>query len=259
MNEHIQELITAYLHRGSTTEQERELFDACKRDPEIAEQLRQHLILSLKLRQLRDDVTVGEDLHAAMARRIDSLAPSVEESVVYQPAPRRFSLAQVFGTGMATAAAAAVLVLLLLPDPEPLSLTASNMQPVADTVFVVEKDTVTQVREVTRNVYLAAQTPSAERVRPEASETPDAITDRHLADRGDTVQPEDITQAEDTVNDASATDRTPPPVDNRDLADARPIPSENPGEATRNYLDQYNAMLVSVASVELTSADRIAH
>ena len=51
MNDRIEELIVSYLHRGSTPEQERELFEACKNNSEVAALLRRHVTMSLKLRR----------------------------------------------------------------------------------------------------------------------------------------------------------------------------------------------------------------
>lgn len=286
MNEHIQELISAYLHRGSTPEQERELFDACRRDPEIAEQLRQHLILSLKLRGLRDDVTVSPSLHAAVAQRIaeasaPAASPDAEHEIAAAPAPppRRFRLAHLFGTGVATAAAAAALVLLLLPETDPGS--ARSTQPVAnlaDTVYIVEKDTVTQLREVTRTVYIAAAENAAggEKVRAVENAHPRAGTPvqdggTDLAQRSDGPSPrEDSAPRPANIADETAPDAARPadPVspsgnpagmEDRSFADARPVEPLSTRAQTKNYLEQYNAMLVAVASVQLTSADRIAH
>ncbi len=276
MNEHIQELISAYLHRGSTPEQERELFDACRRDPEIAEQLRQHLILSLKLRSLRDDVSVPPSLHDAVARRIDAEATAARSdtpetgslhAAAPAPPPRRFRLAHLFGTGLATAAAAAALVLLLLPDSAP--LTQRDAMPVADladTVYIVKNDTVTAIREVTRTVYVAAAEND-----PATGDTPGIDEGAQIAEHrppaeqhGNAASPPESAEMPG-AQDTDRQDIPQPPadehVDAEDTfyADARPIEQRNSREQTKNYLEQYNAMLVTVASVQLTGADRIAH
>jgi hypothetical protein len=277
MNEHIQELITAYLHRGSSPEQEQELFDACRRDPEIAEQLRQHLILSLKLRSLRDDVTVEPALHDAVKRRIAAaddaahagVVPDMESRHAAAPAPppRRFRLVHLFGTGVATAAAAAALVLLLLPDSAPLSRReAMPVANLADTVYIVKKDTVTQLREVTRTVYVAE---AEKRSAPADAAIVDAdaqIAEHRLPpEQHENAPSRQSTEAATPPSDNERAEASAPPADKAAdaedtfFAEARPIEERSMRDRTQNYLEQYNAMLVTVASVRLTDADRIAH
>lgn len=287
MNERIQELITTYLHRGSTPEQERELFEACKNDPSAAEHLRQHLILSLKLRGLRDSVEVDEDLHRAVARRIEGLeaapAPVPAESRVQAERPshapaRRFGFLHVFGAAAATAAAAVVLTLTFLPDANELPSPTATIAVVSDTVYVVERDTVRQVHEVTRPVYIVrTEKPPANEAR--ASETP-SMTDDDRADRtpaGEAVHTDAPAMADAGRNDdrhgaETGDNGTAAPIDvpvaenpaggktgNALLADARPVQPATREERKKSYLEQYNAMLVSVASVKLTDNDRITY
>ncbi|MCB2205413.1 hypothetical protein KQI65_11755 [bacterium] len=283
MNERIQELITAYLHRGSTAEQERELFDACKRDPEVAEQLRQHLILSLKLRKLRDDVTVPPTLHEALNSRIASLAvdnsaaedtdtsSTAVPAAAPAPAPRRFRLVHLFGTGVATAAAAAALVLLLLPGPETtLPISGSPVARLTDTMYIIKKDTVTQLREVTREVYIARndnpapssvqqpQTVSTTEQRPATPASSPAMAGNGTgADHGEVDTPPANKLHPEERPSVTPEDRNNNGDSGEYFADARPVETLTPHEKTENYLDQYSAMLVTVASVQLTSADRI--
>src|SRR5512143_2705107 len=108
MNERIEELILAYLHRGSTPDQERELFEACKADPEAAKLLRRHVILSLKLRQLREDTEVPAESRNQLLVRINEeqarLAAEHPAKVVTGNIPvRRFGWAHLFGGALATA------------------------------------------------------------------------------------------------------------------------------------------------------------
>ncbi len=266
MNERIQELISAYLHRGSTPEQERELFEACSRNPETAELLRQHLVLSLKLRGLRDDVQVPSDLQSTVLRRINSLEAEGLRSetlpsatAVDQDGKRRFGLIHLFGTGLATAACAvAILLLSGSPDQEP----AARLQTVAqvqDTVYIVEKDTVTQLREVERPVYIVRNVP-AEPVL----ESPATNDQGDLAAKAGNNAP-----VRETVSDPAtqANREAPAPVSPARIptrAEDLPALAEmQPGEAatreakTENYIEQYNSMLVSVETVRLSSKDRI--
>ncbi len=320
MNERIQELITVYLHRGSTPAQERELFEACKNDPEVAEHLRQHLILSLKLRRLRDDITVEDTLHAAVSRRISRLAEkdAAVPSAVEAPRatgtahatgianaagiadaaapPRRYGLRHVFGSAVATAAAALLLFLFLPDGGNTPPAQRAEMRPAADTVLVVQRDTVLQVREVERPVYIvrtervnesdqtagdggyaasadnaagadaAGQTGTPPADQPSelidaplpqstAPDTP-ALTDRSRHDSaGDDVEgvyPSETDQTEQH-SAAATTDRS------QLYADAGDPTQQARAEKARNYLEQYNAMLVSVESVQLTREDRVTY
>jgi hypothetical protein len=264
MNEHIQKLISAYLHRGSTPAQEKELFEACKRDPQTAELLRQHLILSLKLRQLRDDVNVAPSLHAAVTQRIAALDRTPAPTVL--PVPRRFRLAHLFGTGIATAAAAAALALLLWPD-SGIEMPADSrmVANVADTVYIVKKDTVTQLRDVVRNVYIAEAAPRSSQegrtAKPEDGSAADSDVLREPSNAISRIPVHDIpaVPASEHLTDASAPVRDSANEDAGEamIADARPVETLSPREQARNYLEQYNSMLVTVASVRITNEDRI--
>jgi hypothetical protein len=286
MNERIQELISAYLHRGSTPEQERELFDACSRNPETAELLRQHLILSLKLHGLRDDVRVPTDLHNSVLRRINALEAegmhreaerirkeeagtrlhadssatqaSVDRPSVSHPG-RRFGWAHLLGTGVA-GAVCALAFLLLSGGPG----TDTAMQPVAglqDTVFVVKTDTLTQLREVERPVYIVRNVPVPDRAK---SSMPAGVSDADLRSDG-------VTETEDALADGASQEDTQP----ANLSGEGIVPTQKPSEPvfhfadlqrqdhgtreekTQNYLEQYNSMLVSVESVQLSTKDRL--
>ena len=74
MNERLQELMESFLHRGCTPEEETELFDACLNDPHAAEAVRQQLILSLKIRKLRDEAEVPLEVRNELFRKINTIA-----------------------------------------------------------------------------------------------------------------------------------------------------------------------------------------
>ena len=288
MNERIQELITAYLHRGSTPEQERELFDACKNHPQVAEHLRQHLILSLKLRRLREDVTVDETLHSAVSERIASLAggtaaqPTDADAEVGKEiadgretkapgAPPRFGFRHVFGSAFVAAAAAVLFFFLLPEDTDSPAVQRADFPRMTDTVIVVERDTVLQVREVSYPVYIVEK----EQV-PDGSEPPatadgsgsdiesDAVSESLVRNPQEAALPstDGITEnsrlhAHDGNPERRIQDDTPErsPL----YADAIDPEQRHTSEKARSYIEQYNAMLVSVESVQLTSQDRIAY
>ena len=243
MNEHIQELISAYLHPGSTPEQEKELFEACRNDPEAAEHLRQHLIMSLKLRRLRDDVTVSSELHASLERRIDAIdLPEETEEVQPVAVPvtnRGLRLAHLFGTGLATAAAAVILVLLLPADPEPglPSETAVLLKP-SDTVYVIERDTVRQIREIERPVYIVRNAPAesdAEQpgVPGETGQVATALDTAHdNASEAAADETASVTEERDEVfaeTPSGSRDATEEPL----FVDARPSANAGVGQKTR--------------------------
>ncbi len=263
MNERIQELISAYLHRGSTPEQERELFEACSRNPETAELLRQHLVLSLKLRGLRDEVQVPSDLRNDVLLRINALeADGIRNEEAQSAAAtgtssrRRFGFAHLFGTGLATAACA-VAIVLLSGDPDPES--AGLLQPVAqaqDTVYIVKKDTVTQLREVDRPVYIVRNAPAAP-----VLQEPSATDQGELASEA-LAAPESRAEAERTTRPEPPAPVTPASVptragDSPTLAEVQPREVATREAKTENFIEQYNSMLVSVETVRLSSKDRI--
>lgn len=272
MNEHIQELISAYLHRGSTPAQEKELFEACKNDPATAEHLRQHLILSLKLRGLRDDVSVDSAVHAALERRIDAIElPADPEEVRPAALPDStshggFRLAHLFGSGLAAAAVAVVIMMLLPAEPE-LDLptaTAEAGKP-ADTVYVIERDTVQQVREIERPVYIVRNVPvEVDATDPVVPADQEKVTE-NLKTGYESTPPVSLTGDTDPLaaeTEPTFTDTAPVSTSQPDtplFVDTHPATVSSLEQKTKNYLDQYNAMLVSVESVRLTAQDRISN
>ena len=271
MNERIQELITAYLHKGSTPQQEKELFEACGKQPEIAEYLRKHLYLSLKLKQLQENTEVPRDLHNAVLRRVNELeavstAPAASSSAMRlspTESVRRFGWRHVLGSALAAAATMFVLMF-LLPAGEgpPPDLALTPVQYRIDTLIVTRTDTITQLREVTKPVYIVKY-----RTLPEGQPVEDGAQAAVSPQMAVQTQTADDIQPADSNTDASGEDG---PL----LAEALPthdasVPSHRPmtadlGEAQtfqtereKNYLEQYNDMLIAVESVELTSDDRI--
>ena len=266
MNERIQELISAYLHRGSTPEQERELFEACSRNPETAELLRQHLVLSLKLHQLRDETEVPTELHNSLLRRINALeAEGVREEERRIPAAaaapevrRRFGWAHLLGTGLA---GAAIALLFLLPGSPDGELAMQPATALRDTVTLVRTDTLLQIREVERPVYIVRDTEP--RVQPEAPRPGDAGELAQQPAPGREVLPEVRRRTTEQPDQPADTDRVFA-VTEPDTAEQAPLFADNmrPESGTReakaqNYLEQYNSMLVSVESVRLSSKDRL--
>lgn len=282
MNERIQELITAYLHRGSTPEQERELFDACSRQPETAELLRSHLILSLKLRTLRDDTHTPLDTRNDVLRRINALEAEAVQQEEMQNAKRRerklhagFGWAKLTATAAATAALV-TLLFLLYPDSEDSTRAQLPIAQLPDTVYIVKKDTVTQIREIERPVTIVRTVPST-RMTDEDTARDDITPDRNPRTEetgGIANQHENFTALEADVPKHPTTD-----TDMALLTATESVDENNPGtadmpeeevdlfadtantmpreEKTQTYIEQYNSMLVSVESVRISSKDRI--
>ncbi|MFZ1731789.1 MAG: hypothetical protein WBQ23_15935 [Bacteroidota bacterium] len=263
MNERIQELISAYLHRDTTPEQERELFEACNRNPETSELLRQQLVLSLSIRNLREEVQVPTELRNDVLRRINTLeAEGLHDS---EPLPyetiqeprRRFGWVHLLGTGLATAACA-VAVVLLSGNPDEQGL--ASIQPVAlqDTVYIVKNDTITQLRQVDRPVYIVRTAPEAP--APQHPDSRDAAEFAQKAERTGTTEtgiaPESGSQRDRDTRPSSAdkfTNQENTPL----LADNQPSESVLREAKKESYIEQYNTMLVSVETVQLSSKDRI--
>lgn len=290
MNNRIHELISAYLHRGSTPEQERELFDACSRNPETAELLRQHLVLSLKLRQLRDETEVPPALHNHVLRRINTMeAEGVREEErqaaavppITTQASRRFGWMHLLGTGFAGAAVVALL-LFATNTAEP-DLASQVVPATPDTVVMVRTDTLT--REIERPVYIVRNTAPKATPDQHDADAPEQIAQQTLpvdapaqvgtdnsgrqVDTGTLVdsrrqndsgrQNDSRTQNDTGTQEGSGlagNDRVPPVISPA-LADNLPSTTASREEKTQNYLEQYTSMLVSVESVRLSTQDRL--
>lgn len=266
MNERIQELIAAYLHRGSTPEQEQELFEACSHDPSTAELLRQHLILSLKLHTMRDTVEVPTELHNSLLRRINAM--EAEPAPVPQGAsrersdpnrdiatatPRRFGWAHLFGTGLA-GVAAVLLLTFWLDDSGPDLATRSATIP-RDTVTVVRVDTLTRVQQIERPVYIVRELPPTQ-----PAERIPAGVGQDGGSPGFAGQPTDATAGGEGLAALVSENNTPlsdtmPDESAVEIAELRPVSSRV--AKTQNFLAQYTSMLVSVESVSLSAKDRL--
>ena len=257
MNDRILELISAYLHRGSTPEQERELFEACSRNPETAELLRQHLILSLKLHTLRDEVQVPAELHNNVLGRINALeAEGIEREaaqprIVPEQSRRRFGWAHLLGTGIA--GAACTLALLLWTGGPADETVLQPMAGVQDTVFIAKTDTLTQLRSVDRPVYIVRSVPSPSPETPRAAEAPDMAMQSETG----TATQSGIAGVE-VRKDESRADTDRAPLESMPLlADLRESEAATREVKTQNFLEQYNSMLVSMESVQLSAKDRL--
>jgi len=241
MHDRIQELISDFLYHGTTPEQETELFDLCSKYPASAELLRRHLLLSLKLRKLREGTEIKPELRNETLRRINLLQAQREQSdtsstTIVPSSPRRLGFAHLFGAVAATAVIAVFITLAFRGYHAPTPSTAA-VAPIIDTFVVVLKDTVTQLQPV----YIVR----TERTR-EVPESPVSITD----DAG----PEGIAaQARSTTEAIGQGQGRDDEVHTESMAIAQ-LPLQ---ERTRHFLEQYNAMLTSVESVQLTSNDRI--
>jgi hypothetical protein len=241
MNDRIEELILAYLHRGSTPEQERELFEACKSDATTANMLRQHLIMSLKLRQLRDQTQVPLDVQNSLLRRVNETVIAEEPAPIAAVAPARrgFGWAHLFGASMATAAAAIALFVALLPGATELQPKDSAAVTLRDTVLLTRTDTLVQVRTVRTPSNIARAAAPAPAL-PQGN-TPDQSANPGLA-RQEAPAP------------------VPTPVSAEEIAS---LPVDPPTLASNHlndqptFLEQYNTMLVSIERVRLTAEDRV--
>lgn len=266
MNERIEELIAAYLHRGSTPEQERELFEACSRQPETAEMLRQHLVLSLKIRALREDVQVPVEVRNEVLRRVNTIASDglhreelQQPAVTTAPPRRRFGWAHLLGTGLATAACAVAILLWTGNSDEAGTALLQSVTGLRDTVFVVKRDTVTQLREIDRPVYIVRSGS-----RPASGDDPRFDTREGISSRQESIPaPTDAGTAGDRatpLTETVAAAPVPAPTVTKgtaSIAEVRDLTTMTREEKAQSYLEQYNTMLVSVESVRLSSKDRL--
>jgi hypothetical protein len=247
MNDRIEELIVAYLHRGSSPEQERELFDACRTNPDVASLLRQHITLSLKLRMLREKTEVPQEVHNALLRRINEMkveSPSVEKarwSWIPDGFRRvRFGWSHLTGTALATGLAVLALFFFTRTDTVPTSglngTTASTAG--ADTVLLTRVDTVYQTRTLSKPVYIVRY----EKRAPEQNPTPSPLP----ADAPST----DVAQAPRVPVNIE-----PPAI--RPANDAQPSIAQIMPIETPSYLQQYTTMVTSLEKVRLSSTDRV--
>jgi hypothetical protein len=238
MNEHIEELIVAYLHRGLTQEQESELFRACSNDPDVANQLRNHVVLSLKLRQLRDEVQVPREVRNSLLERINTIAiehePEKEEHRVrFGFSTGVFRWRHMLGTALSGAALAILGFAVFSGGEQTLQgsgqVTAANTAPTA----VTRIDTV--YRDVPHNVYI---TRSVTRQAQPGMEPGIAIN---------TPSPRSDAPSPLTPAIAENVPAIPPEIN---------LSTEKPGQQEQ-FVVQYNAMLASLEKVKLSSNDRV--
>ena len=237
MNEHIHELISSYLHGGNTPAQDRELFEACSKHPETAELLRSHLILSLKLRSLREQTEVPTDIRNSLLLRVNELQSERERNPLPTNLPRervhRFGWAHILGSSLATAAAAAMLFIMW---PDASGPSSAELQ-TTDTVRLVKLDTVVQTRNVDKPVYIT----------------------RVVRERA--VVPADNFVEAPPANNESELPSNPTPVtpelENVTFAEVVQVKEQLRQAKVSQYLEQYNSMLASVESVQLSSRDRV--
>jgi hypothetical protein len=242
MTERIEELIVAYLHRGSTPEQEQELFEACRSNPDTANLLRQHIVMSLKLRQLRDTVEVPAEARNALLRRLNELpaqeAPPRRRSVLPAWAMGvRFGLHHLVGVAGATAMLF-VGFLLLRPDTGTVPGTAGMAALQRDTVMVTATDTLFLTREVRKPVYIY-------RAAQEGNSVTGVAVREQPADDG-------IAEAREPQPEPSV---TPPVLPDRGTG--HPSIAANTTPEAPAYLQQYNEMVLSLEKVRLSSSDRV--
>jgi len=243
MNKKIEELILAYLHRGSTPEQERELFEMCRDNPDISTYLREHLVMSLKLRQLRERTAVPEDAHNSLLRRINELEataePEVEEKrrtvAGFGFSPR---WGQVFGSVLATAAVMMLLFFLVQGGWGSGSEEYASIPVIRDTVRQTVTDTVFQLREIDKPVYIVKW--RSRETEPVTSPDPDS-------------EDNNLVVAEENLIPEPATTIRPLPAhmdDTLTIAEVRAVDQPT-------YLEKYTEMVHSLEKVSLTSNDRI--
>lgn len=250
MNERIEELIVCYLHRGSTPEQERELFEACRNDPDVATQLRQHIALSLKLRMLRDKTEVPQETHNALMRRINELRVNPESD----PRQRRAWIPflgggtstawrPIFGTALVTAAVTIAVFALLRPAAIEIPSgggDASFARP--DTVLLTRVDTVFRTKTVSRPVYIVRyqERPDQPGINPVKNQV-------DLPSTAEAVRQDDAGEAESETHPARK-DITPV---------SHPTIAETQVQEAPSYIRQYTAMVSSLEQIRVAASDRI--
>lgn len=244
MNDRIEDLIVSYLHRGCTPDEEKELFEACKNHPEASSLLRQHIVLSLKLRQLREKSEVPLEVRNALITRINEMPPQPEEVPTRQEErSTRFGWLHLTGASLVGATAVAVLFLLSKPEPQPIEPLMAD-RPQTDTVLLSRVDTVIQFRP--------AVVPRSKQVASQNSPAP-LRTVMDADSRG-------ISQVQEGgTNDTSA--GLIPPLDQRDIH-AAPILLDKKPHALADikqpsYLEQYQTMVSTLEKVTITMNDKV--
>ena len=249
MNDRIEELIVSYLHRGSSPEQEKELFEACRTNPDVANLLRQHISLSLKLRQLRDNTQVPEETHAVLMRRINEI--QIEKTSTQK---ERRSWFPFFDRGrqpvwrpvgtaiLATAAFMLALFFFTRPAKEDPGGSATATVSSPDTILFTRIDTVYQTRTIRRPVYIV----------------------RYEKPHQDTKGLKDNALSGDSPSELATTPVTPrgdshaEPVVSKDVKpESIPAIAESRLPEQSSYMQQYTNMVTSLEKIRLSSGDRI--
>lgn len=247
MNERIEELIVAYLHRGSTPEQERELFEACRDDADVAQLLRRHLTLSLKIRRLRDETEVPSELHARLVGRINELEHEQLSTATSPFVPRMSTGVQrlVFGwrhlVGTAISGAAlATMVFLLLPGRSVEPDITARIVMVTDTLRETRIDTLVTTRTVYRIAMQATTQVASSQTLP--AQNPGAPP---------VLQDEAPSRSEDYA-DIAPVRPARAGIDGR-----RGAAGESTETSMPSYIEQYTSMVSSLDQIMLTSQDRV--
>ena len=236
MNERLNELVDLFLHRGLSPDQEKEWFDACLSDRDAAATVRQQLILSLKIRQLRDQVEVPNDVRNDLFRKINAIEVDETEEKERKPLFGWLGGLHLGWSHAAVAGATAVALLFILDGSEPaadLQQQMTEVHTVPDTVQLISTDTVREVRTVRVPVYREQNT-VAENLPADAQDVATDATD---------LDPAGIDLAE------NSTDQNTDAID----VTAQRIMQVHRG----SYMEQYSATVASTEKVHLTGDDRV--
>jgi hypothetical protein len=245
MNDRIEELIVAYLHRGLTAEQERELFDSCRDNPDMASLLKQHVTMSLKLRAVRERAEVPAETRNELLSRINSL-PAQTGGNEKEEAPARlrigFGWRHIVSGGVAAAALTTVLFMFFVPwNENDDALRLASVAPERDTVQIVRSDTVTLTRTVLR--FVSTRT-----------DMPPATTESKLAETSGVSK-----NIADSGGGAAAEETAPEAPDRADIDEAVPpaVMAELRSVSGPSWIEQYSVMLMQLETVKLSPNDRI--
>ena len=225
MNDRIEELISAYLMNGLTPDEEKELFSACAQNPTVAEALRRQMLLSLKLRALRDRTEVPRELHNALLEKINLAEAEVSHAAPSRLRPSflpRFTWKHLTGASLASALGAALLFTLFSGTPN--LPTDPRIIVRSDTVLVERTDTLVRIQRVNVPVNLAE-------------------TRSQAADPLPTLVAEPIPVSTDDGGPA--------------LAEALTPEQEKRQPVSSSYLEQYTTMVISLEKTPITTQHRV--
>ena len=209
-----------------------------------------------RLRQLREDTEVPAESRNQLLVRINEeqarLAAEHPAKVVTGKIPvRRFGWAHLFGGALATAAVVAALVFILRPGASPVPETAVVSTVVHDTLVVSKTDTLVRVVRLRQDASLARNNgvPGARQdaVPPAPSPSLANQNPNGQEPRPDVQNP----NSGGSENDgAEATQQ-------QDTESMSPALAEHLIKDGAAYLEQYNAMVVSLEKVHIGAGDRI--